>query len=746
MSPPERDAAKRRKFDHFPTSTGDKHEKKNARDLGRRLLIYDAFVSLWGDEGDAGTAPAEASWGKRRTGAIAKVCTQCNLDSGNYATVCRRVFWDVLHCKENGLTYDGSDGRKSNGGENKTIKPGSLAEQMACDLYEQGFSLRDTTDALNEFWETAYPLLPHFGRSAVRGALQRRSDSRTTAIGSRKTGSFNPSSNWARARFGWVTQLLIRFGKTPPGFDLAWLLEKGLVPEGTDTIPDKFNVEKLPPLDITRVAFWDETHRKCKPGKGSRRGHQTRFKRNQGGKLDAVRGTYADRLYYVQAKYEDESRLAAGVCITVEDGEEKGTRLPAWDYTGRTIMTIPCFQEKREAEMARVRGLKDGRGWKATEGGAAAGGVFLTDPVADLASVSSENGAAEALAEAGISDIQDLIEMDLEADEDADDSISRLAYCALRAPDDDEAGGDSPGEMELKEFQKEASRRCLMSREVDYRTGDNPYKEKHGEGTADVQTGFTEYADGARREWEQIIDRVTAMKRYVCITEMIEHMMEVTEAAYAGTDRPDEWYVYHDALSLMTADETRKWMEKKDYLKRWIVPLHGLNDDISSFGLRPPGNSPELMPMDAYVNRYWHEAVKRHVNWCRGMDDKQKIEWKGRDVWRTFSDSTPARQTEGYLRLWDQDSDWDVGGWILKDIRRFLTACSSILAEDGSVVHNCSVRNGHRALWHLPENKPQRGGFHPKGLPKETRYRHRDVPLEQVSKVCTDAVARHAHN
>jgi hypothetical protein len=319
LSPVQKQAVKKRKVAHFQKADGVKNHSKMMEDKARRLLIYARFVGLWSDE-DPATAPPEAEWGKRITGSIAVVCKELDLNSSNYNVVCRRVFMDVVACKEDGRLYDGTDARAGNGGLNKTIKTGSRAEHLVCDLYEQGFSITDTTDALNEFWETAFPHEPHFGRSAVGGALKRRKDILTSHIGKRKTGSFNPCSNWARARFGWVTQLLIRFGKTPPGFNLAWLKQRGLVEDSAEAIPPMFDKDELPALDIKRVGFWDETHRKCKPGRANRRGTQTRFKRNQHGKLDAIRGTYADQLFYLQAKYEQESRLAAGVCITEEDG------------------------------------------------------------------------------------------------------------------------------------------------------------------------------------------------------------------------------------------------------------------------------------------------------------------------------------------------------------------------------------------------------------------------------------------
>jgi hypothetical protein len=59
---------------------------------------------------------------------------------------------------------------------------------------------------------------------------------------------------------------------------------------------------------------------------------------------------------------------------------------------------------------------------------------------------------------------------------------------------------------------------------------------------------------------------------FVCITEIVEHIVVETARVYKGTKNEDDWMFYHDALSLMTAKETIRWMQEKDYLKRWILP------------------------------------------------------------------------------------------------------------------------------------------------------------------------------
>jgi hypothetical protein len=83
-----------------------------------------------------------------------------------------------------------------------------------------------------------------------------------------------------------------------------------------------------------------------------------------------------------------------------------------------------------------------------------------------------------------------------------------------------------------------------------------------------------------------------------------------------GTYHEDDWFFYHDALSLMTAMQTIEWMREKDYLKRWLLPINQLsetNNDLKNFLHRPIGNSPEMIPWDCSLNKDIKDTIMRHV-------------------------------------------------------------------------------------------------------------------------------------
>jgi hypothetical protein len=132
---------------------------------------------------------------------------------------------------------------------------------------------------------------------------------------------------------------------------------------------------------------------------------------------------------------------------------------------------------------------------------------------------------------------------------------------------------------------------------------------------------------------------------FVCISEIVEHIVVESARIYEGTENKDDWMFYHDALSLMTAKETVRWMKEKDYLKHWILPMGGLHqwdNDLKVYYGRPIGNSPENMPLDTSLNNNIHQKVEEHVLMTLEMDTTNA---------EKFDLSTPAKGWSAYRRV-----------------------------------------------------------------------------------------------
>ena len=92
------------------------------------------------------------------------------------------------------------------------------------------------------------------------------------------------------------------------------------------------------------------------------------------------------------------------------------------------------------------------------------------------------------------------------------------------------------------------------------------------------------------------------MSKFFCITDLIRFMMKESDKPMKESVHEDDFFIFHDALVLMTAKEKIKWMKEKKCFHRWLLPMNGLQDGTPYPG-RPVVNSPEFMPLDNSLNR-----------------------------------------------------------------------------------------------------------------------------------------------
>ena len=108
--------------------------------------------------------------------------------------------------------------------------------------------------------------------------------------------------------------------------------------------------------------------------------------------------------------------------------------------------------------------------------------------------------------------------------------------------------------------------------------------------------------------WMDKIRQSTSMKRTVLITTVVQQIYENSKEIFKGTKYEQDWYFYHDVLSLMTSNSYRKFMTKRGIINHWILPEQGLNE-VSKYINRPVGNSLEMMLLDNSLNKDLHEGV-----------------------------------------------------------------------------------------------------------------------------------------
>ena len=123
-----------------------------------------------------------------------------------------------------------------------------------------------------------------------------------------------------------------------------------------------------------------------------------------------------------------------------------------------------------------------------------------------------------------------------------------------------------------------------------------------------------------------------------------------------GTKHEKTFRIYHDALSQLTAEDTKAWLKTKTHEGRtwfdiWITPVLDLNKDTAYEG-RPVGNSPELQPLDCSLFSDLGHDLSRHVRMTKDLENDDPLK---------FSRSTPRRLARSLSRLWWHEAD-GVGG------------------------------------------------------------------------------------
>ena len=108
---------------------------------------------------------------------------------------------------------------------------------------------------------------------------------------------------------------------------------------------------------------------------------------------------------------------------------------------------------------------------------------------------------------------------------------------------------------------------------IDYRKYSNPYQQKYDPDNTNPE------------KWLEAIRNAPNLRKFCCVTDLVEHVMRVAIDYFKDTKFENNWFLYHDALSLMTAIDCQAWMQEKGYLKHWILPELGLNQGIGTFGI-----------------------------------------------------------------------------------------------------------------------------------------------------------------
>jgi len=229
--------------------------------------------------------------------------------------------------------------------------------------------------------------------------------------------------------------------------------------------------------------------------------------------------------------------------------------------------------------------------------------------------------------------------------------------------------------VKLVEQAKTAKAGNYDSVKVDHTKAQNPYLSRFG------------------KDWETHMRHDIGKEGKVCITDLVEHCIQGTAAVMRGTPHEDDFLFYHDALNQMKDKKTKEWMEKKGFLKRWVLPLNGLNKGGRYDG-RPIGNSPELMPLDCSLFKDVDFSMSFHIALTSWLPPNHP------EYAHRFSRATPALSRSSYMRILDPMTGVAPSSdRIVQDVQRcWTTHLRQIYEAKGAIVPGIGNRNGRRTV------------------------------------------------
>ncbi|ETV79113.1 hypothetical protein H257_07849 [Aphanomyces astaci] len=257
-------------------------------------------------------------------------------------------------------------------------------------------------------------------------------------------------------------------------------------------------------------------------------------------------------------KFTEEARFSFGCAVIELDGGAKvGRRCTPFVYSGQWILTIEEMDRHINAEVRRVQALPGVSSPWVTGHRSTNDGIFENDCASRLKGIGKK--LLDELAKVGITTVQDIANI---PSEEIPGIVAQLHGISLRSM------------QKFKHTAQTANHGSYVPRLVDHKKTDNPYESLFG------------------TTWRDQIVKSTGMKSSVCITTMVEHIIQASPRVMAKTKHADDWVFMHDALSQMTCTSTIAWMKEMGYYRRWVLPELGLNWKTRYAG-RPVGNSPE---------------------------------------------------------------------------------------------------------------------------------------------------------
>ena len=321
--------------------------------------------------------------------------------------------------------------------------------------------------------------------------------------------------------------------------------------------------------------------------------------------------------------------------------------MPPFSYTGKWLISIDERADMRTAAIYKAKTKGKAKDWKISC--RVVNRVYLDDDIRQLPNIGNIwKGKLNAI---GIFKVATLKALD---------NTQIHEYCRTT--------NFKVKEKQLKKYVDIAQSSCNenIPLDMDHRKSKNPYESKYG------------------NNWEKYCDK-DALHNKVCVTDLIDHIFSETEKLFP---LDDDWFVYHNALSQMTANSAVLYMKEQGWYEHWILPAPDITfadaPDSKKWSAKPCGNQPEVMPMDNLLNKDVHDGVMQNIIMSQMLDD---------DDSKKFRMNTPKNGLKAYLRIWEHHPS---SARIIHDINLTYYSMKCVVKEKGILVSGLVDRPGNR--------------------------------------------------
>ena len=209
-----------------------------------------------------------------------------------------------------------------------------------------------------------------------------------------------------------------------------------------------------------------------------------------------------------------------------------------------------------------------------------------------------------------------------------------------------------------------------------------------------IQTGTNNALLDGKPMWHTAIYNVLTTRskgRCRCVTELIDHMIRETAAAYKGTEREADFLIYHDALSAFTEKEAQDYIESQypEMVGRFIASVGTTNQGTSYHG-RAVGDSPELA---RGLDSHGFADLDYAVSYCCSLASVYPMGDPRRQFW---NQGTKEQLFLVMEQVWLHVAP--TSERIIEDLEHLLDVVKKIIDHGGAVVPDEVLRSGRRAL------------------------------------------------